>query len=88
MAKLILDLERNGLAYQSEEGSWYFSVSEKEGYGTRLVDLKPEDMKLGASVESGGGGAQRGMDADEYDSDKVGVRDFCLWKAFKPELDR
>ena len=29
MAKLILDLEQNGLAYQSDEGSWYFSVSKK-----------------------------------------------------------
>ncbi len=84
MAKLILDLEKNGLAYQSDEGSWYFSVSKKEGYGTKLVDLKPEEMKLGAS----GAGAQRDMDADEYDAEKEGARDFCLWKAFKPEFDR
>ncbi|KAL9185276.1 hypothetical protein ACHAXT_003053 [Thalassiosira profunda] len=88
MAKLILDLERNGLAYQSEEGSWYFSVGKKEGYGTRLVQLDPEQLKKGASSETGGGGAQRGMDADEYDADKEGVRDFCLWKAYKPEFDR
>jgi cysteinyl-tRNA synthetase len=89
MAKLILDLERNGLAYQSEEGSWYFSVSKKEGYGTRLVQLDPEQLKIGASAETGGGGAQRGsLDADEYDTEKEGVRDFCLWKAYKPEFDR
>lgn len=84
MAELILDLEKNGLAYQSDEGSWYFSVSKKDGYGTRLVDLKPEEMKLGAA----GAGAQRDLDADEYDAEKVGARDFCLWKAFKPEFDR
>ena len=38
----------------------------------------------------GGGGAQRGLiDADEYDAEKDGARDFCLWKAYKPEfLDR
>jgi len=84
MAKLILDLENNGLAYQSDEGSWYFSVSKKEGYGTKLVDLKPEEMKLGAS----GAGAQRDMDADEYDAEKEGARDFCLWKSFKPDFDR
>jgi cysteinyl-tRNA synthetase len=29
-----------------------------------------------------------GEDADEYDADKVGVRDFALWKAFKPDMDR
>jgi len=33
-------------------------------------------------------GQQRGTDADEYDTDKVGVRDFALWKAYKPEFDR
>ena len=90
MAQLIIDLEKNGLAYQSEEGSWYFSVSKKEGYGTRLVQLDPEQLKKGASSETGGGGAQRGgiMDADEYDAEKEGVRDFCLWKAYKPEFDR
>ncbi|KAL7550426.1 hypothetical protein ACHAWF_013658 [Thalassiosira exigua] len=88
MARLIVDLERNGLAYQSDEGSWYFAVSKKEGYGTRLVQLDPEQLKKGASVETGGGGAQRGMDADEYDADKEGVRDFCLWKAYKPGFDR
>jgi len=89
MAQVIIDLEQNGLAYQSDEGSWYFAVSKKEGYGTRLVNLDPEQLKKGASVSTGGGGAQRGgMDADEYDAEKEGVRDFCLWKAFKPEFDR
>lgn len=83
MARLILDLEKNGLAYQSEEGSWYFSVDKKEGYGTRLVQLDPSEMQ-----KTGMAGAQRGMDADEYDTEKEGVRDFCLWKAYKPEFDR
>ena len=94
MARLILDLEQNGLAYQSEEGSWYFSVSSKEGYGTNLVMLDPDQLKKGASSTTGGGGAQRSLssgmalDADEYDAEKEGVRDFCLWKAYKPEFDR
>lgn len=89
MARLILDLEENGLAYQSDEGSWYFNVGKKEGYGTRLVQLDPEQLKKGASSETGGAGAQRGgLDADEYDAEKEGVRDFCLWKAYKPEFDR
>ena len=100
MAKLIIDLERNGLAYQSAEGSWYFSVGKKEGYGTKLVSLDPNQLLKGASSTTGGGGAQRrstdasgggemaSLDADEYDAEKEGVRDFCLWKAYKPEFDR
>ena len=105
MARLIIDLEQRGLAYQSKEGSWYFSVSKKEGYGTRLVNLEPEQLKKGASITTGGGGVvMRGLDddddddddtnasieldADEYDAEKDGVRDFCLWKAYKPQFDR
>lgn len=84
MVQLIKDLEERGLAYQSEEGSWYFNVGSKEGYGQRLVQLDIDNMQTGAS----GAGSARGTDADEYDADKVGVRDFALWKAFKPEFDR
>ena len=85
MAQFILDLESNGLAYQSDEGSWYFNVEKKEGYGTKLVQLDPEAMQ-----KTGMAGSQRGggVDADEYDSDKEGIRDFCLWKAYKPNFDR
>ena len=97
MAKVILDLEQNGLAYQSgDEGSWYFSVSKKEGYGTNLVQLNPDQLRKGASATTGGAGSVRNsgitttttLDADEYDAEKEGVRDFCLWKAYKPEFDR
>ena len=84
MVQLIKDLEERGLAYQSEEGSWYFNVGAKEGYGQRLVQLDIDKMQSGAS----GAGSKRGTDADEYDADKVGVRDFALWKAFKPDFDR
>lgn len=85
MAQFILDLEGNGLAYQSTEGSWYFAVSKKEGYGTRLVQLDPEQLKKGGISSSSGDVA---MDADEYDAEKEGIRDFCLWKAYKPNFDR
>mmetsp|Transcript_7719 Transcript_7719/g.11506 ORF Transcript_7719/g.11506 Transcript_7719/m.11506 type:complete len:609 (-) Transcript_7719:208-2034(-) len=101
MVKLIQELEAKGLAYQSEkEGSWYFNVANQEGYGTKLVQLDPEKMKSNAS---GLAGAQRTassessdsdddesatMDADEYDIDKVGVRDFALWKSPKANFDR
>lgn len=90
MVELIQELEGKGLAYQSEEGSWYFNVAKKEGYGQQLVNLDVSSMKKGASGEAG---AQRNTDeddndADEYDADKVGVRDFALWKAYKPKFDR
>mmetsp|Transcript_22110 Transcript_22110/g.31678 ORF Transcript_22110/g.31678 Transcript_22110/m.31678 type:complete len:291 (-) Transcript_22110:16-888(-) len=77
MVQLVQDLAAKGLAYQSEEGSWYFNVAKKEGYGQQLVSLDA------AAVEASGRG-----DADEYDADKVGVQDFALWKAFKLNLDR
>ena len=66
-----------GLAYESEQGSWYFNVAKKEGYSQQLVSLDA------AAVEAAGR-----RDADEYDADKVGVQDFALWKAFKLNLDR
>ena len=87
MVQMIQDLEANGLAYKAESGedSWYFRVDQKEGYGQQLVKLDVESMR-----KTGMAGAQRGevSDADEYDADKVGVRDFALWKAFKPDFDR
>ncbi len=99
MVSLIQELEEKGLAYQSGEGSWYFNVVKKEGYGQQLVNLDVDNMKSNAS---GLAGAQRtisdtsrstssdddDLDADEYDADKVGVRDFALWKSYKPNFDR
>lgn len=110
MVVLIQELEKVGLAYQSEEGSWYFNVKEKEGYGQQLVKLDVKNMKSNASGLAGkqritttsadNDSAEEGtdddkeeeedddMDADEYDADKVGARDFALWKAYKPQFDR
>jgi len=111
MVEMIEDLERAGLAYQSKEGSWYFRVDEKEGYGKQLVDLDINKGRSGGQADEaaeaaedeapvatggcsccGGGGEvqqeQQALDADEYDAEKVGVRDFALWKAYKPDLDR
>ena len=95
MVTLIQELEKEGLAYQSDEGSWYFNVAKKDGYGQQLVNLDVANMKANAS---GLAGAQRSsgesdntdvdIDADEYDADKVGARDFALWKAYKPNFDR
>ncbi len=102
MVSLIQELADKGYAYQSEEGSWYFNVEKKEGYGQQLVKLNVDAMKQNAS---GMAGKQRidgsdaaatseedseedDLDADEYDADKVGARDFALWKAYKPKFDR
>jgi cysteinyl-tRNA synthetase len=87
MVQLVKELHQKGLAYQSEEGSWYFDVAAKDGYGSQLVKLDIHAMKKGAS---GVAGTQRmgDIDADEYDADKIGLRDFALWKAFKPNFDR
>lgn len=102
MVELVKDLEGRDLAYQSEEGSWYFSVGRKEGYGQRLVNLDVGGMKTGASGVAGmarrlddsdsdddnDSSSAAATDADEYDADKEGVRDFALWKAYKPDFDR
>eukprot|EP00979_Chaetoceros_neogracilis_P004336 scaffold767_cov288-Chaetoceros_neogracile.AAC.10 len=135
MVELIQLLHSKGLAYQSSEGSWYFNVDAKEGYGQQLIKLDVDNMKQNASGLAGkqrtdGGDDdvvvdgdddddnsddngddtdintnsnananananantdsdnEEDMDADEYDADKVGMRDFALWKAYKPKFDR
>lgn len=87
MVQMIQDLEKNDLAYQSEEGSWYFNVQNKDGYGQQLVNLDVANLKSKASGVAGAARAA-GTDADEYDADKVGLQDFALWKAYKPDFDR
>lgn len=59
----------HGFAYQSEDGSVYFSVDKIEDYG-RLTGQKLEDMQAGARVE-----------VNEL---KRNPYDFALWKAAKP----
>jgi len=113
MVELIQILHSKGLAYQSLEGSWYFNVDAKEGYGQQLVKLDVDNMKQNASglvgkrraaaaddtdddtvdddivdTDTDGDSDEVDMDADEYDADKVGMRDFALWKAYKPKFDR
>eukprot|EP00560_Eucampia_antarctica_P008238 CAMPEP_0197824618 /NCGR_PEP_ID=MMETSP1437-20131217/1837_1 /TAXON_ID=49252 ORGANISM="Eucampia antarctica, Strain CCMP1452" /NCGR_SAMPLE_ID=MMETSP1437 /ASSEMBLY_ACC=CAM_ASM_001096 /LENGTH=621 /DNA_ID=CAMNT_0043424311 /DNA_START=90 /DNA_END=1955 /DNA_ORIENTATION=+ len=90
MVQMIQDLESRGLAYQSKEGSWYFAVNKKEGYGQQLINLDLDNMKPNASGMAGKqrNQSQSAQDADEYDADKEGARDFALWKAYKPEFDR
>lgn len=70
-------LKKRGYAYE-REGSTYFSVANFDSYG-RLAQLeKREKGSLTAAASENGN-----IDNDEYD--KADLRDFALWKSFKPE---
>jgi cysteinyl-tRNA synthetase len=70
MAQFIADLEKKGLAYRTEDGSYYFRIAKFPGYG-KLSKRDFSGMQDGARV-----------DVDEYEKDSA--RDFALWKAPKP----
>ena len=78
MAEIIALIEKllaRGLAYQTPDGSVYFSIEKYRGAGSRygqLVKLNFEEMRVGERVRS-----------DEYE--KEAVADFALWKARVPE---
>ena len=69
MVTLIEQLAAKDIAYQTEDGSWYFRIERFPEYG-KLSKKDLEGMEDGARV-----------DADEYE--KEVVRDFALWKAAK-----
>jgi len=72
---LIGKLLARGLAYQTPDGSVYFSIEKYRGGGSRygqLVKLNFDEMRVGERVRS-----------DEYE--KEAVADFALWKARVPE---
>ena len=72
---LIEKLLARGLAYQTPDGSVYFSIEKYRGAGCRygqLVKLNFDEMRVGERVRS-----------DEYE--KEAVADFALWKARVPE---
>lgn len=68
MIDLIKRLFDRGLAYQSDDGSIYFSVAKLPGYG-RLAHLDRENLRAGARVAQ-----------DEYEKESYG--DFALWKGW------
>jgi cysteinyl-tRNA synthetase len=70
MAEFISKLVEKGLAYRTDDGSYYFRISKFPAYG-KLAKKDFEGMLDGARV-----------DVDEYDKDSA--RDFALWKAPKP----
>ena len=69
MIDLVADLVKKGIAYQSEDGSVYFSVRKFPGYG-KLAYIDFDHQQTGARCAS-----------DEYDKENVG--DFALWKAWE-----
>jgi cysteinyl-tRNA synthetase len=71
MVSLIERLAAKDIAYQTEDGSWYFRIARFPDYG-KLSKKDLEGMEDGARV-----------DADEYEKDAA--RDFALWKATKPD---
>ncbi len=70
MVTLIQQLAAKDIAYQAEDGSWYFRLARDPDYG-KLSKKDLENITDGARV-----------DLDEYDKDSA--RDFALWKAVKP----
>ena len=68
MIELISRLMEGGHAYQSEDGSVYFSIDSWPSYG-KLARLDRAGMRSGVRIHS-----------DEYD--KENVADFALWKAW------
>ena len=71
MIKIINKLLRDGVAYKSEDGSIYFSVSKFKGYG-----------KLSGALVTSENQESR-ISSDDYD--KENAQDFALWKAAKDD---
>jgi cysteinyl-tRNA synthetase len=70
MAAFVAKLVERGIAYRTEDGSYYFRIATFPQYG-KLSNRDFSGMQDGARV-----------DVDEYDKDSA--RDFALWKAPKP----
>ena len=70
MVSLIETLAAKDIAYQAEDGSWYFRIARFPEYG-KLSRKDFDGIEDGARV-----------DLDEYEKDAA--RDFALWKAVKP----
>src|SRR5579864_1423341 len=70
MAKFIEELAEKGIAYRTDDGSYYFRIAKFPAYG-KLSKKDFAGMEDGARV-----------DVDEYEKDNA--RDFALWKAPKP----
>src|SRR3954470_20814219 len=70
MADLIAQLAKKGVAYRTDDGSYYYRVAKFPQYGK----LSKKDL---AHIEDGAR-----VDSDRFDKEEA--RDFALWKAPKP----
>lgn len=70
MAEFVAKLVEKGIAYRTDDGSYYFRIAKFPQYG-KLSKKDFSGILNGARV-----------DVDEYDKDSA--RDFALWKAPKP----
>jgi cysteinyl-tRNA synthetase len=70
MAQFVAKLAEKGIAYRTEDGSYYFRIAKFPEYG-KLSKKDFSGILDGARV-----------DTDKYDKDSA--RDFALWKAPKP----
>src|SRR5215470_6985188 len=70
MADFVANLVEKGIAYRTEDGSYYFRIAKFPQYG-KLSKKDFSGMLDNAHVE-----------VDEYDKDSA--RDFAVWKALKP----
>src|SRR3954451_4827232 len=70
MADLIAELAKKGVAYRTDDGSYYYRVAKFPQYGK----LSKKDL---AHIEDGAR-----VDSDRFDKEEA--RDFALWKAPKP----
>ncbi len=75
MIAIIEDLIEKGIAYESPNGSIYYSIRKFASYG-RLSHLCMDELKINASGDNV---------ADEYE--KEDLSDFVLWKAHDPCRD-
>jgi cysteinyl-tRNA synthetase len=71
MADFVAKLVEKGIAYRTDDGSYYFRIAKFPEYG-KLSKKDFSGMLDGARVE-----------VDEYEKDSA--RDFALWKAPKPD---
>jgi cysteinyl-tRNA synthetase len=72
MVALIETLRAEDIAYQAEDGSWYFRIARFPEYG-KLSKKDLDNMEDGARVD--------------VSEDKDASRDFALWKAVKTNAD-
>ena len=70
MVAIIEKLKKDKLAYQGEDGSWYFDISGFRGYG-KLSGLDLESLEATERVKK-----------DSYAKEQA--QDFALWKAYDP----